>query len=348
MKIARIGLLSLSMFCLGTAAASAKEISMAVANQNASDIEKLVAMMSGNWKARIGEQEVMMSVAPVNLSEVPNAMYVELADAKALTNPYRQVVLQAYSGGGKLKLRTLEFRKEKGRLGSVIGLWAAPDSFPAIQMADMLGTLDLELQSAGDGFEGKTAAPFPTAAGGAMTMTSDMKVDATSVSIADRGFDADGKVVWGPAAGEWYRFEKVASPVKVTRFDGGVVAVDFVNENLGAAAGDGDQVVCNYVGYLADGKVFDRSFDRGEPFKFAKGTKLIAGANAAFGETRKGMKRRVVIPASMAYGEAGRGAVIPPNSTLYFDIEVLEVVKQQSAAPVQVIAPQIGEQPAKK
>lgn len=334
MRTVKLGLLALSMTVCSVNMTRAVELPVSSTTVSASDVDKLVTLLAGNWKAKIGEQTVMMSVAPVKLSEVPNALYVELADATAPANPYRQVILQAYSGGGKLKLRTLEFRKEKGRLGSVVGLWAAPDAFPEIQMSDMLGTLDLELQSSGDGFEGKTAAPFPTASGGAMTMTSDLKVDATSLSIADRGFDADGKIVWGPVAGEWYRFEKVASPVKVTRFDGGVVAIDFVNENLGTAAGDGDQVVCNYVGYLVDGKVFDRSYDRGEPFKFAAGTKLIPGANAAFGETRRGMKRRVVIPAAMGYGATGRGAVIPPNSNLYFDIEVLDVVKQQPIGPV--------------
>ncbi|MFZ4574003.1 MAG: CpcT/CpeT family chromophore lyase [Phycisphaerales bacterium] len=296
-----------------------------LAQAAAGDAEKLVSLMTGTWKAKVGEQEVVMCVAPVKLSEVPNAMYVEMADAKAMTNPYRQLILQAYVGGGKLKLRTLVFQREKGRLGSVIGLWAAPDAFPEIKLSDLVGTLDLELGADGNGFTGRTAAPTPTSTGGAMSMTSELSVSDQKLSVADRGFDADGKVVWGPAAGEFYQFAKFDAGVKVSRFDGGVVVVDYVNQGLGNAAGESDQVVCNYVGYLADGKVFDRSFDRGEPLRFQKSTKLIGGANAVFGDTRKGMKRRAVIPASQAYGAKGRGSIIPPDATLYYDIEVIDV-----------------------
>jgi hypothetical protein len=299
----------------------------------AGEVEKLVSLMSGSWKATVGAQEVVMNVAPVTLADVPNALYVELSDATAIHNPYRQVILQAYMGGGKLKLRTLEIRREKGRLGSAVGLWAAPEAFPQLAMADLVGTLDLELASDGGGFTGRTAAPFPTAAGGAMTMTSELAVSESKLSVADRGFDADGKVVWGPAAGEFYQFTKFDTGVKVSRFDGGVVVIDYVSQGLGNPAAENDQVVCNYVGYLADGKVFDRSFDRGEPLRFQKNTKLIGGANAVFGETRKGMKRRAVIPASQAYGAKGRGAIIPPDATLFYDIEVLDVVAMPTAGP---------------
>ena len=59
----------------------------------AGEVEKLVSLMSGSWKAKVGAQEVVMNVAPVTLADVPNALYVELSDATAIHNPYRQVIL---------------------------------------------------------------------------------------------------------------------------------------------------------------------------------------------------------------------------------------------------------------
>lgn len=303
------------------------------------EVAKLISMMTGSWKATVGDKQIVMSVAPVTLSEVPDAMYLEIADATAMSNPYRQVILQAYMGGGKLKLRTLQFSRQSGRLGSVVGLWAAPEAFPDVKMSDLVGTLDVELAADGAGFTGKTASPFPTAAGGAMSMTSELSVGKDSLSVADRGFNADGKIVWGPAAGEWYRFAKFDTGVKATRFDGGVVVVDFVSSGLGDPASENQQIVCNYVGYLADGKVFDRSFDRGEPLRFNKGQKLIPGANAAFAELRKGMKRRLVIPAAQAYGSKGRAPNIPADATLYYDIEIIDVATPQAPVVVPTKAP---------
>jgi hypothetical protein len=152
-----------------------------------------------------------------------------------------------------------------------------------------------------------------------------MTIGSNGIRVADRGFDGAGKLVWGPAAGEYYTFSKFDPKVSVKRFDGGVVAVDFPVAALGEPAKEEDQVSCNYIGFLADGRVFDRSADRGEPFAYKKSQKLIAGWNAAMMETRKGMKRRLVIPAAMGYGERGRPPVIPANSNLYFDLEVMDV-----------------------
>jgi hypothetical protein len=288
-------------------------------------IANLAGLMTGSWKAKVGDKEIVMSVAPVKLSEISDGMYVELAEATSLHNPYRQTILQPRVSGGKLKLRTYELRRPGGRLPSVVGLWAAPEAFPDIKSAELLGTLDLDLVSDGGGFTGRTAAAFPTSAGGAETMTSEMTIGSNGIRVADRGFDGAGKLVWGPAAGEYYTFSKFDPKVSVKRFDGGVVAVDFPVAALGEPAKEEDQVSCNYIGFLADGRVFDRSADRGEPFAYKKSQKLIAGWNAAMMETRKGMKRRLVIPAAMGYGERGRPPVIPANSNLYFDLEVMDV-----------------------
>jgi len=88
-----------------------------------------------------------------------------------------------------------------------------------------------------------------------------------------------------------------------------------------------DQVKCHYHGTLIDGKVFDSSVDRGEPAVFPV-NRVIPGWTEALQLMPVGSKWKLFIPASLAYGEQGAGQDIKPNSTLIFEVELLEIVKQ--------------------
>ena len=94
----------------------------------------------------------------------------------------------------------------------------------------------------------------------------------------------------------------------------------------GAPPVTGQTVVANYTGWLADsGTLFDSSLRNPAPFAFTLGQgEVIAGWDEAFAAMQVGGKRRLIIPANLAYGEEGRGE-IPPNATLIFDVELLEV-----------------------
>jgi len=88
----------------------------------------------------------------------------------------------------------------------------------------------------------------------------------------------------------------------------------------------GDIAVVNYTGTLVDGTVFDSSIERG-PFEFPFGSgAVIQGWDIGLRDMKIGEKRRLIVPSSMAYGENGIGP-IPPNSTLIFDVELLEIKK---------------------
>lgn len=88
-----------------------------------------------------------------------------------------------------------------------------------------------------------------------------------------------------------------------------------------------DQVKCHYHGTTIDGKVFDSSVDRGEPATFTV-SQVIPGWTEALLLMPVGSKWKLFIPAALAYGEKGAGANIKPNSTLIFEVELLEIVKK--------------------
>jgi FKBP-type peptidyl-prolyl cis-trans isomerase len=88
-----------------------------------------------------------------------------------------------------------------------------------------------------------------------------------------------------------------------------------------------DEVKCHYKGTLIDGKVFDSSIERGEPATFPV-NRVIPGWTEALQLMPVGSKWKLYIPASLGYGERGAGQDIKPNSTLIFEVELLEIVKK--------------------
>ncbi len=97
----------------------------------------------------------------------------------------------------------------------------------------------------------------------------------------------------------------------------------------GATAEDGDSVTVNYVGSLTDGTVFDASANHGTTgFTFNLGAgQVIKGWDEGIVGMKVGGKRKLIIPASLAYGDQAIGNVIPANSTLIFEVELLKVQK---------------------
>ena len=94
----------------------------------------------------------------------------------------------------------------------------------------------------------------------------------------------------------------------------------------GAEAKAGQPVSVHYTGWLTDGKKFDSSLDRGQPFKFQLGAgQVIPGWDKGVAGMKVGGKRKLTIPPAMGYGERGAGGVIPPNATLVFEVELLGV-----------------------
>ena len=100
----------------------------------------------------------------------------------------------------------------------------------------------------------------------------------------------------------------------------------------GVMAEPGKEATVDYTGYLPDGKEFDSSIKRNQPFSFTIGeSKVIKGWDEGVALMKVGDKFRFIIPPDLAYGEQGAGDLIPPNATLIFDVKLLEVSEPKLA-----------------
>jgi peptidylprolyl isomerase len=107
-----------------------------------------------------------------------------------------------------------------------------------------------------------------------------------------------------------------------------------VAPGAGDMARPGDVVEVHYRGTLADGTVFDSSYSRGDPIQFILGQGMvIRGWEEGIAMMRKGAQARLIIPPDLAYGSAGAGGVIPPNATLTFEVELVEIRPGPAEAP---------------
>jgi peptidylprolyl isomerase len=99
-----------------------------------------------------------------------------------------------------------------------------------------------------------------------------------------------------------------------------------IQEGTGASPATGQTAVVHYVGTLTNGKKFDSSRDRGQPFSFRIGLKqVIQGWDEGVATMKVGGIRKLTIPPALGYGAQGAGGAIPPHSTLIFEVELIEV-----------------------
>jgi FKBP-type peptidyl-prolyl cis-trans isomerase len=102
--------------------------------------------------------------------------------------------------------------------------------------------------------------------------------------------------------------------------------IDVVQEGSGPVIQNGQVAVVHYTGMFLDGTKFDSSVDRGIPFSFSLGAgEVIKGWDQGVLGMKAGEKRKLRVPPDLGYGSSGAGGVIPPNATLIFEVELLEI-----------------------
>ena len=103
---------------------------------------------------------------------------------------------------------------------------------------------------------------------------------------------------------------------------------EIITEGTGEQPSASDYVKVHYTGFLINGTVFDSSIERGEPEEFPLEA-VIPGWSEGIQLLREGGKNRIFIPSRLAYGTRGIGGIIPPNSVLVFDVELIEILEIQ-------------------
>ena len=316
------------------------------------EFEAVKAALIGSWRAETNEPNpdlegqggvLWMSIAPITVEGLPDALYVERAWDTSLHHPFGQSIMQLYRFEGAIRIRTLEFRHGLERSDVFSGLWAVPESIPALNADELFATLDFDIIGSDGTFQARTPYPYPTASGGACQLLSEFEVSGDRLRSKDTGIAPDGSVAWSSNEGNGYEWERAEMDIRVRKDDDGFVMIEYAGWDS-APGGEGDVVFLDHVGQTGQGAVFWSATINRTLAKFVLplSDTPLEGLTRTLADIRVGTIRRTIVPASLGYGEVATPQ-IPPNSTLYFMIDCVGYEKGEPAPPHEPDAPAEGD-----
>lgn len=278
-----------------------------------------------------------LRVAPVNVTNAPRMLLVEIVLAGHEDTPDAHVLMQPIRRRGEAYLRLYRF-PGGGTIGP--GLWAAPEAFPDADGSrlDLLTDLPItsDSKSAPTKFTAKSASPIPTLTNGAIEMTSEIGVDANGFALVEHGFNAEGAQVWQFPEGKPGMYKRITDSEKgLEKRPSGLIVITMKEGAADAKVGQPlDEFKVHYTGWLPSGFMFDSSRAEGKsPLVITIPGGVIPGWNEGLIGMKVGEQRRLIVPPALGWGARGAQNLIPPNSWTIFDVELLELKKPEAAAP---------------
>ncbi len=302
-------------------------------------IDRILEWLNGSHRAQAaGDRPALwLHACPVSVVGVPNTVYFEISREDDAAVPVQQGVMQLLRVRGDLRLRLHGL--DSGVGDPLIGLWTRPELLPPIEATSLSVTADVPLTPTADGFAGRTACPYPVTLEGAVEATSAVELRANAIVLEDEGVDADGQRVWGYSGAAAPTFVEqpsgVERPIRAEIRSSGLTVLYLKPPEPDSIAHEANgEVVVHYSGWLTDGRRFDTSRQAGrDAFRFRLPGGAIAGWNEGLAGIARGERRRLIIPPELGFGVRGRPGMIPPNSTLIFEVECLHVDNNPAPLP---------------
>lgn len=285
-------------------------------------LDDIMNAMSGSFVS----DGLRIHITPIRAIDAERVLFAAAESGEGET--MGQVFFHVFRFNGEPRIRMVRL---PGGAAAAPGLYAAMDAIGAIQLSqlDVTGDLKVTFDASSGRLSVRSESPMPTYAGGAIAMNSTFEFTPSGLTIAENGIDADNNTVWNFPEGDDGNLRRTGPAPVATKTESGlryqIIADAGEHAEVGAK---GDTYTVHYAGWLPNGQMFDTSKQPGrEPFSIQIPGGVIQGWNEGLVGMKVGEKRRLFIPPALGYGERGAGNVIPPNSWLIFDVELLSLQK---------------------
>lgn len=295
------------------------------------EIAEIAGRLTGRYVSG-GDDAVVVDIRPVPVDGLDDTFLMEVARADNPAFPFRFTFAQLLRHGGTLKLRLYDaLYLDLQAQGVLTAIGYAPEAMPDIDSSRFVPTAELDLTQTAGGFRARTPGLVPSNTAGCAYITSSITLDGDTLVIDDRGFDVSDSLVWGEPGGTAFTR---TSPLGVEKRDNGLIIIDYVRGD-GEPVQDGDTVFANYAGWSQPGILFDSTYAEGrEPMRFIYPGRLIQGWNETLPGITEQTTVRIIIPSDLGYGSRGAAqGKIPPDSTLYFNMEIVAFQRAPEPAP---------------